>query len=37
MKLGDPLPLNNLFRGMLARMGVQRDRLGDSTGVYEDF
>ena len=37
VKLADPLPLNNLFLGMLARMGVQRDRLGDSTGVYEDF
>ena len=37
LKLAEPLPLNNLFLGMLARMGVQRDRLGDSTGVYQDF
>ena len=33
----DRVPLNNLFLGMLARMGVPRDRLGDSTGVFEDF
>jgi hypothetical protein len=37
VKLAKPLPLNNLFLGMLARMGVERDRLGDSTGIYEDF
>jgi hypothetical protein len=37
VKLEGAVPLNNLFLGMLARMGVPRDRLGDSTGVFEDF
>ena len=27
----------NLLLGMLGRMGVARDRLGDSTGVFEDI
>jgi hypothetical protein len=30
-------PLNNLFLGMLRRLGVTRDKLGDSTAAYEDF
>jgi Protein of unknown function (DUF1552) len=33
----DRVPLNNLLLGMLGRMGVARDRLGDSTGVFEDI
>jgi hypothetical protein len=33
----DRVPLNNLFLGMLGRMGVPCERLGDSTGVFEDF
>jgi hypothetical protein len=33
----DRVPLNNLFLGMLSRLGVPCDRLGDSTGVFEDF
>jgi len=37
VRLSGPVPLNNLFLGMLARLGVARDRLGDSTGVFEDF
>lgn len=37
VKLAGAVPLNNLFLGMLGRMGVVRQRLGDSTGVFEDF
>jgi hypothetical protein len=37
VKLPEPVPLNNLFLGMLSRFGVPRDKLGDSTGVFEDF
>lgn len=37
VKLAAPTPLNNLFVGMLARVGVARDRLGDSTGSFDDF
>ena len=37
VKLEGGLPLNNLFLGMLARLGVERERLGDSTGIYDDF
>jgi hypothetical protein len=35
--LGKDVPLNNLFLGMLARIGVPRASLGDSTGVFDDF
>ena len=37
LQLPGELPLNNLFLGMLGRLGVTRDRLGDSTGVFDDF
>ena len=37
VRLAKKVPLNNLFLGMLGRFGVQRDRLGDSTGVFDDF
>jgi hypothetical protein len=37
VKLDRDVPLNNLFLGMLQRMGVSRPSLGDSTGVFEDF
>jgi hypothetical protein len=37
VKLPAEVPLNNLLLGMLARMGVRRDRLGDSTGTFDDF
>jgi Protein of unknown function (DUF1552) len=37
LKLPGAVPLNNLFLGMLARMGVDRERLGDSTAVFDDF
>jgi hypothetical protein len=37
LALAGPVPLTNLFLGMLGRMGVARDRLGDSTGVFDDF
>jgi hypothetical protein len=37
VQLAAPVPLNNLFLGMLGRLGVQRGQLGDSTGVHEDL
>jgi hypothetical protein len=37
LKPPSELPLNNLFLGMLARLGVNRASLGDSTGIYDDF
>lgn len=37
VQLSGPVPLNNLFLGMLARLGVARERLGDSSGLFDDF
>ncbi len=37
VKLPEALPLNNLFLGMLGRLGLTRDRLGDSTVPFDDF
>jgi hypothetical protein len=37
VKLEREVPLNNLFLGMLERMGAPQPRLGDSTGVFDDF
>ncbi len=36
VKLGQPTPMTNLYMAMLQRMGVQAERVGDSTGVLED-
>jgi hypothetical protein len=37
VKLEREVPLNNLFLGMLDRVGVPQPKLGDSTGVFDDF
>jgi hypothetical protein len=37
VRLSGTVPLNNLFLGMLGRLGVERERLGDSTGLFDDF
>jgi hypothetical protein len=37
VKLARETPLCDLFVGMLGRMGVQRDRFGDSRGAFDDF
>jgi hypothetical protein len=37
LELPGELPLANLFLGMLDRMGVHHQALGDSTGVFDDF
>ena len=37
VRLSGTVPLNNLFLGMLGRLGVERERLGDSTGRFDDF
>lgn len=37
VKLPERVPLNNLFLGMLDRMGVGVPKLGDSSGVYADI
>jgi hypothetical protein len=36
LKLPEHTPMTNLFTAMLARAGVQAERVGDSTGVLED-
>ena len=36
VKLKAPTPMTNLYMAMLQRMGVQAERVGDSTGVLED-
>jgi hypothetical protein len=36
LKLGASTPMTNLFMAMLQRMGVEAERVGDSTGVLED-
>ena len=36
-KEGYGIPMSNLHLGLLARMGVQTDRLGDSTGIADSF
>jgi hypothetical protein len=36
VKLKQSTPMTNLFMAMLQRMGVQAERVGDSTGVLED-
>lgn len=36
VKLKQPTPMTNLYMAMLQRMGVQAERVGDSTGVLED-
>lgn len=33
VRFPDPTPLSNLFLALLERLGVRRDRFGDSTGV----
>ena len=37
VKLPGEVPLTNLFLGLLGRLGVKRDHLGDSTGAFDDF
>ena len=32
LKLGQPTPMTNLYTSMLDRMGVQAEKVGDSTG-----
>ena len=36
-KEGIGIPMSNLHLGLLAKMGVQADRLGDSTGTATGF
>ena len=36
VKLKAPTPMTNLYMAMLERVGVQAERVGDSTGVLED-
>jgi len=35
--LGQPTPMTNLYTSLLDRMGVQAERVGDSTGRLEDI
>jgi hypothetical protein len=35
LKLAEPTPMTNLYMAMLERMGVEAQRVGDSTGVLE--
>jgi hypothetical protein len=37
LKLEREVPLNNLFLGMLARLGAPQERFGNSTGTFDDF
>ena len=36
-KEGYGIPMSNLHLGLLSKMGVNADRLGDSTGVVDSF
>jgi hypothetical protein len=37
VKLGKSTPMTNLYVAMLERMGVQAERVGDSTGRLESI
>lgn len=37
VKLPEPTPMTNLYMAMLDRMGVQAERVGDSTGILQDI
>jgi hypothetical protein len=35
LALSNPLPMTNLYMSLLSRMGVEAERLGDSTGALQ--